>query len=79
VLLGFRNKEVATVRGCPPFGFFDGRVAQFGAMLHGRTVLAQILDGLDPKEVARCAAMYPMVRDTPALSAYEHFAVLVFA
>ena len=48
-------------------------------MHHGRTVLAQILDGLDPKEVARCAAMYPMARDTPALSAYEHFAVLVFA
>lgn len=48
-------------------------------MHHGRTVLAQILNGLDPKEVARCAAMYPMARDTPALSAYEHFAVLVFA
>lgn len=54
-------------------------MSQFGAMHHGRTVLAQILDGLDAKEVARCAAMYPMPRDTPALSAYDHFAVLVFA
>ena len=54
-------------------------MGQFGSMHHGRTVLAQILDGLDAKEVARCAAMYPMPRDTPALSAYDHFAVLVFA
>ena len=48
-------------------------------MNQGRTVLAQILDGLEAKEVTRCAARYPMPRDTPVLSAYEHFAVMVFA
>jgi len=45
----------------------------------GRTVLAQILDGLDPTEFSRCARMYPMHRDTPSLSTYDHFAVMVFA
>ncbi|MGH7994722.1 MAG: IS4 family transposase [Opitutaceae bacterium] len=48
-------------------------------MNHGRTVLAQILDGLAVKEFARCAERYPMPRDTPALSAYDHFATMVFA
>ncbi|NJO55409.1 MAG: IS4 family transposase [Rhodospirillales bacterium] len=42
-------------------------------------MLAQILDGLEPKEFARCAKRYPMFRDTPALSAYDHFATMVFA
>jgi hypothetical protein len=48
-------------------------------MNHGRTVLAQILDGLAEKEFARCAARYPMPRDTPALSPYDHFATMIFA
>lgn len=48
-------------------------------MNHGRTVLAQILDGLDPKEFRRCAERHPMSKATPALSAYDHFAVMVFA
>jgi hypothetical protein len=48
-------------------------------MNYGRTVLAQILAGLDPKEFRRCAARHPMMRETPALSAYDHFAVMVFA
>ncbi len=48
-------------------------------MHQGRTVLAQILDGVAAKELARCAKRYPMSRDTPALSAYDHFAVMVFA
>ena len=48
-------------------------------MNHGRTVLAQILSGLDGKEFSRSAQRYPMVRETPALSAYDHFAVMVFA
>jgi hypothetical protein len=48
-------------------------------MHHGRTVLAQILDGLDPKEFRRCEERHPMARETPALSAYDHFAVMVFA
>lgn len=32
----------------------------------------------DTKEVARCAVLYPTPRDTPALSAYDHSAVLAF-
>jgi hypothetical protein len=42
-------------------------------------VLAQILAGLSGEEFARCAKRYPMARDTPALSAYDHFATMVFA
>lgn len=45
----------------------------------GKTVLAQILEGLHPEQFRRCSARYPMPRDTPALSAYDHFAALVFA
>lgn len=48
-------------------------------MNHGCTVLAQILAGLDPKEFRRCSARHPMARETPALSAYDHFVVMVFA
>lgn len=42
-------------------------------------VLAQILAGLDPNELARAAAKCPMPRTSRALTAYDHFAVLVFA
>lgn len=49
------------------------------AMNLRRTVLAQVLDSLDPKEFRRCAERHPMSRKTPALSAYDHFAVMVFA
>jgi len=45
----------------------------------GKTVLAQVLTGLSNEEFARCAKRYPMARDTPALSAYDHFATMVFA
>lgn len=45
----------------------------------GKTVLAQILAGISGEEFSRCAKRYPMVRDTPALSAYDHFATMVFA
>jgi hypothetical protein len=48
-------------------------------MNSGRTVLAQILAGVGNEEFSRCAKRYPMSRDTPALSAYDHFAVMVFA
>jgi hypothetical protein len=44
-----------------------------------KTVLAQILAGLSGEEFSRCANRYPMIRDTPALSAYDHFATMVFA
>ena len=45
----------------------------------GRTILAQILDILDPVEFRRCASQYPTSRQTHALSAYDHFAVMIFA
>lgn len=45
----------------------------------GKTVLAQILDGLHSEQFHRCVQRYPMPRGTPALSAYDHFAVMVFA
>jgi hypothetical protein len=45
----------------------------------GRTILAQILDGLDPKQFERCALQYPTLRQTHALSAYDHFAAMIFA
>lgn len=48
-------------------------------MNSGKTVLAQVLAGLSGEEFSRCAAQYPMARDTPALSAYDHFATMVFA
>lgn len=48
-------------------------------MNYGRTVLAQILAGLDPKEFRRCAERHRMARETPSLSAYDHFAVMIFA
>lgn len=48
-------------------------------MKSGKTVLAQILAGLSGEEFSRCAKRYPMKRDTPALSAYDHFATMVFA
>ena len=41
--------------------------------------MAQILAGLGSEEFSRCAKLYPMARDTPALSAYDYFAVMVFA
>lgn len=48
-------------------------------MNHGKTVLAQILEGLHPEQFRRCAERHPMRRETPALSAYDHFAAMVFA
>jgi hypothetical protein len=45
----------------------------------GPTVFTQILAGVDPKEVARAAARYPMPRASRALTAYDHFATMVFA
>lgn len=42
------------------------------------TVFAQILAGLDANELARAAARFPMTRASRALSAYDHFAALIF-
>ena len=42
------------------------------------TVFAQILAGLDANELARAAARFPMPRASRALSAYDHFAAMVF-
>ncbi len=45
----------------------------------GPTVFSQVLAGLDATEIARAAALYPMARASRALSAYDHFAAMVFA
>ncbi|MSU71668.1 MAG: DUF4372 domain-containing protein [Opitutus sp.] len=42
------------------------------------TVFAQILAGLDANELSRAAARFPMPRASRALSAYDHFAAMVF-
>jgi hypothetical protein len=48
-------------------------------MNNGKTVLAQILDGMHSEQFRRCAQRHPMTRQTTALSAYDHFAAMVFA
>lgn len=48
-------------------------------MNNGKTILAQILAGLDGKEFQRCAKEFPTIRQTHALSPYDHFAAMVFA
>ena len=58
---------------------FWRRFAGLCSMNHGKTVLAQILEGLHPEQFRRCAQRHPMKRETPALSAYDHFAAMVFA
>jgi len=45
----------------------------------GKTILAQILEGLHTEEFQRCASQYPTLRHTHALSAYDHFAAMLFA
>jgi IS4 transposase len=45
----------------------------------GPTVLAQVLSGLDPRELTRAAARFPMPRASRSLTAYDHLAVMVFA
>lgn len=45
----------------------------------GRTIFAQVLDGIDRTEFERCAARYPLERRVRAFSAYDHFAAMVFA
>jgi IS4 transposase len=43
------------------------------------TVFAQILAGVDPNELMRAAARFPMPRASRSLSVYDHFAAMVFA
>ena len=45
----------------------------------GPTVFAQIIAGLNQMELSRAAARFPMPRASRALSAYDHFAAMVFA
>jgi hypothetical protein len=45
----------------------------------GKTILAQILEGLHPEEFRPCASQYPALRHTHALSAYDHFTAMIFA
>ena len=42
------------------------------------TVFAQVLSGLDPKELARAAGKFPMPRTSRSLTAHDHFAAMVF-
>jgi IS4 transposase len=48
-------------------------------MKPGPTVFSQILAGIDHREVSRAAAAVPMPRASRTLSAYDHFAAMVFA
>lgn len=48
-------------------------------MFSPRPVFAQVINGLDPTEFARCAARFPMRRAPRGLSAFDHFLALVFA
>lgn len=43
------------------------------------TVFAQILAGVDPTELARAAAKFPMPRASRTMRVYDHFAAMVFA
>lgn len=45
----------------------------------GPTVFTQVLAGVDPKEVARAAARFPMPRASRSLNVYDHFATMIFA
>ena len=48
-------------------------------MNNAPTVFAQIMAGLDPTEVARAAAQFPMPRASKTLQPYDHLAAMVFA
>ena len=48
-------------------------------MNSGPLVFSQILAGFDHTELTRAAARHPMPRASRALSAYDHFAAMVFA
>jgi len=45
----------------------------------GKSIIAQILDGLHTEQFQRCASQYPTLRQTHAMSAYDHFAAMIFA
>lgn len=45
----------------------------------GRSVFAQLLDGIDRTEFERCASQFPLTRRTRAFSAFDHFCSMVFA
>jgi len=45
----------------------------------GRTVFAQLLEGIDRTEFERGARAHPLVRRPRKFSAYDHFAAMVFA
>lgn len=45
----------------------------------GRSVFAQLMEGIDRTEFERCAQRHPLVRRPRAFSAYDHFAAMIFA
>jgi hypothetical protein len=48
-------------------------------MNSGPTVFSQVMAGLNDMELARASARHPMPRASRSLSAYDHFAAMVFA
>lgn len=48
-------------------------------MNSGRLVFTQILDVLDPKQISRCVARYPMPRRSRAMTARDQFLAMAFA
>lgn len=48
-------------------------------MNEGRTVFSQVMDILDPKELTRCVARYPMPRTSRGFSARDQFLSMAFA
>ncbi len=45
----------------------------------GRSVFAQLMEGIDRTEFERCAQRHPLARRPRAFSAYDHFAAMIFA
>ena len=48
-------------------------------MNEGRTVFSQVMDILDPKELTRCVARYPMPRESRSFTARDQFLSMAFA
>jgi hypothetical protein len=48
-------------------------------MNHGRLIFSQVTDILDPKQLSRCFARYPMPRPSRSFSASDQFLCMVFA
>jgi len=45
----------------------------------GRTIFSQVMDVVDPKELARCASRYPMPRESRSFTVRDQFLSMAFA